>query len=102
MGLEWSLQIAAVGIGVVFATLVGLQLVLTVPRWLAGIITGKTKTGTPTTQDDSNHIPPEHLAVISAVIASMGRGQTIGMIRPLVGEKWQHNRYMQSGNSRFQ
>ena len=102
MGLEWSLQIAAIGIGVVFATLIGLQLVLTLPRWLAGMFTGIKSPVPSGSREDSGHIPPEHIAVISAVIASMGRRQTLGMIRPLVGEKWQHNRYMQSGNRRFQ
>lgn len=101
MGLEWSLQIAAIGIGVVFATLISLQLVLTVPRWLVGLFAKPTVPSETVSEEDLDHIPPEHLAVISAVIAAMGRRQTLGIIRPVVGEKWQHNRYMQSGNRRF-
>lgn len=91
MDLGWSMQIALVGIGVVFATLLALQLVLTVPRWLAGIAANLKQSAGKT--EEEQKIPPEHVAAIAAAVAMLGGCHRIRAIRPAIGPNWEHSRY---------
>lgn len=100
MDFGWSVQLALVGIGVVFATLLALQLVLTVPRWLGRIITAPNPKREAAEQQSA--IPPEHVAAIAAAVAlhCSGTNRRIRTIRPLIGANWEHSRYINTNSVR--
>lgn len=86
---SWSLQIALIGILVVFTTLFTLQLLLQVPRLFTK---AKVSPVQPQVKQAESSIPPEHLAVIAAAVSMLG-GYRVKTIEISGNENWERCRY---------
>jgi hypothetical protein len=89
-----SLQIALIGILVVFVTLAILNGLLEIPQ-LVVRLRNRNKQPVQEAPDQSilEGIPPQHLAVIAAAIASLGDSYRIKTIEVSRNQNWERCRY---------
>jgi len=94
MDYIWSLQIALIGIFVVFVTLAILQGLLEIPQLIVRLRSrSKQPVEEAPAQSQSEGIPPEHLAVIAAAVASLGDSYRIKTIVVSRNKNWERCRY---------
>ncbi|MTI94522.1 MAG: hypothetical protein FH749_03400 [Firmicutes bacterium] len=90
--MELAFQIAAIGVGVVFMTLLMLNCALWVLKRLA---TDPEKKNEPLTASEASveadSIPPEHVAIIAGAIAAQNPGYRIRAIKVAPNSNWQQS-----------
>lgn len=88
--LLFALELTAIGMGVVFLSLLFLQFFINVIGWVERALTGRTKAAPaePAPPVAAEGIPPEQVAVIAAAVSEvMGENAKIHHIRMLESEE---------------
>lgn len=90
MELGLGLQVTLIGMGIVFATLYVLALVIKIPAFLS---TKKVSQDHRSLSQPNTEIPGPHLAAIAAAIASFAEPYRIKEIEVLANANWERGRY---------